>query len=134
MPADRGGEHVAAHLVADDHRHIARRSISPTVDRGQSALALNDVVEGGAVALRPVFAIAARPGIDDARIDGGDRSVIDAEPFGVTGPHIVHEDIGGPPQGREGGPRGWALPAEGEAPLVLVRAWGKSPPAPGSPA
>ncbi len=67
---DRAGEDMAGDLVAYHHRHIARRSVSAAVERGEAAFALDHIVEGGAVARGSVGAVAARPGIDDARIGG----------------------------------------------------------------
>src|SRR5204863_287559 len=85
------GENVPRDLVAHHHRHIARLAISAAVQRGEAALALDHVIEGGAVGGRGIWSVATRRGVDDARVDGGDLRVIDAEPRRRARPHVAAE-------------------------------------------
>src|SRR5436190_6889165 len=78
--ADRAGEDLTRDLVAHHHGHVARRAITAAVQRREAALALDHVIEGGAVGRWGIWSVATRRGVDDARVDGGDLRVIDAEP------------------------------------------------------
>ena len=59
-------------------------------DRHQPAHALRDLVEAGPVAIRAVLAEAGDTGIDEARIDGAQGFVIDAEAEFHVGPIVFH--------------------------------------------
>src|SRR6516225_3785757 len=89
--ADRRGENIAADLVAYRHRHIAGFATDAAVERGKTALPLDHVVEGRAVAMHRLLAEAGGGGVDEARVAGRERIVVDAEPFRRAQPHVVDE-------------------------------------------
>ena len=63
-------------------------------DRHQPAHALRDLVEARPVRVRPVLPEARDAGIDEPRIDRGERLVIDAEALLHVGAEILHHDVG----------------------------------------
>jgi hypothetical protein len=102
---------------ADAHRALARQA----GDRHQSAHALRDLVEAGPVGIGPVLAEAGNAGIDDARIDLGERLVIDLEPLLHVRAEILHHDIGFFDHALEGGEPFGRLQIERHAALVAVQ-------------
>ena len=66
---------------ADAHRPLSRQA----GDRHQPAHALRDLVEAGAVAIRPALPEARDAGIDEARVERLQRLVVDAEPVFTSG-------------------------------------------------
>ena len=81
--------------VADGDPGAHRAFAGPAGDRHEPAHALRDLVEAGAVGVRPVLPEAADAGVDDARIDLAHRLVIDAEPQFHLRPVILNDHIRG---------------------------------------
>ena len=69
---------------------------------------------------RAVLAIAADRRIDDARIERGDRFVVDAECRDDAGPEALDDHVGAPRKGQERVASAGILEIDGEAPLVAV--------------
>ena len=74
----------------DAHRALPRQA----GDRHQPAHALRDLVEARPVGVGPVLAEARNARIDEARIDRGERRVVDAEPLLHVGAVVLHHDVG----------------------------------------
>ena len=114
------GEQAGAEIGdrnADAHRPLPRQA----GDRHQPAHALGDLVEARPVGIRPVLAEAGNAGIDDARIDLGERLVVDAEPLLHVGTEILDHDIGLLDHALEGGEPFRRLQIERHAALVAVQ-------------
>ena len=74
----------------DPHRSLARN----TGDRHQPAHALGDLIDTRAVAVRPVLAEAGDAAVDQARVDGPQALVVDAEALLHARPVVFHHDVG----------------------------------------
>ena len=97
-----GGEHAGGEVGdrdADAHRSLTRQA----GDRHQPAHALRDLIEARPIGIGPVLAEAGNAGVNDARIDLGERLVVDTEPLLHVGPEILHHDVGLPDHALEGG-------------------------------
>ncbi len=75
---------------ADAHRPLPRQA----GDRHQAAHSLRDLVEPGPVGVGPILAESGNAGVNDARIDLGQRLVIDLEPLLHVGAKVLHHDVG----------------------------------------
>ena len=102
---------------ADAHRPLPRQA----GDRHQPAHALRDLIEARPVGIGAVLAEAGNAGIDDARIDLGERLVVDAEPLLHVGAEILHHDVGLLDHALERGEPFGRLQIERHAALVAVQ-------------
>ncbi len=102
---------------ADADRPLPRQA----GDRHQPAHALRDLIEARPIGIRPVLAEAGNAGIDDARIDLGERLVVDAEPLLHVGPEILDHDVGLLDHALEGGEAFGRLQIERHAALVAMQ-------------
>ena len=82
---------------ADAHRPLARQA----GDRHQPAHALRDLIDAGAMAVRPVLAEAADAAVDDARVDRLHVVVRHLQPVLHLGAHVLDDDVGGLHQAHE---------------------------------
>ncbi len=102
---------------ADAHRPLPRQA----GDRHQAAHALRDLIEARPVGVGAVLAEAGNAGIDEARIDLGERLVVDAEPLLHVGAEILDHDVGLLDHALEGGEAFGRLQIERHAALVAVQ-------------
>ena len=93
--SDGGGEDMAAELVGDGARHVARlATVAHGVQCGEAAHTLDHVVEGRAVSMPPILTEAGGAGMDEPQVARRQRGIGEAEPLGGADPHIVHEHVG----------------------------------------
>ncbi|MCY1225703.1 hypothetical protein D9M72_379070 [compost metagenome] len=108
-------------LVGDQAGHVFRPLAVAGAQRHQSAAGLDNVVEGGLVAVRAVLAEAGRDAVHDARVDARDRLVAKAQPLDRRHAHVMHQHVGAGDQRaqRFGALRG--LQVEHDRALVAVQ-------------
>ena len=80
--------------VAHGDARADRRPAGLAGDRHAAAIALGHHVEGGAVAVGPLFAEAGHTARDDAGVERGERRVVDAEPLRNARTEVVDDDVG----------------------------------------
>ena len=107
--------------VGNRHAGLGRRLAGMAGDAHHPGHRLRDQIEARALRPRPGLAEARDAGIDQARIDRGQRRVIDAEPLGDAGAVILDQDVGGLDQAVEHLACRLALQIEREAALVAVQ-------------
>ena len=118
MPSDANSPALRSAIGnADAHRSLPRQA----GDRHQPAHALRDLVEAGPVGVGAGLAEAGNAGIDEARIDLGERLVVDPEPLLHVGAEILHHDIGLLHHALEGGEPFGRLQVERHAALVAMQ-------------
>ena len=115
-----GGIHAAREVGdrhADAHRPLARQPR----DRHQAAHALGDLVEARPVAVGAVLAEAGQADVDEARVDGAQRFVVEAEPVLHVGPIVLDQHVGAFRHLLENGDALGLLEVERDAALVAVQ-------------
>ena len=89
------GRHQAHRAVGQGQGHIARLAATGAAHQaGNSRSALNQVVVSRLARIRPLLAVAIKAGINDARIDGFEPLVINAQAQHGLRPDVVDHHIG----------------------------------------
>ena len=99
------GDRERGYFVGQDGRRVARFA-ADRHQRGDTGLALDDVVIGRLAAIGTAVAVAVQRRIDQARIARAHRLMREAEFFDLLRPHRMHENVGAidqPPQRLGGG-------------------------------
>ena len=91
--------HEGAHGVDDGHAAEDRPAVRLAGDGHQPAHGLDEHVDSGFVSPRPRRPEGRERAVDDARIDGSDALIVDAQPFGHTAFVRLEDDVGGGGQG-----------------------------------
>src|SRR4029453_4410705 len=65
-----------------------------SLERHQTAERLEDRIEARTIAVRSRRAESRDRRIDEARVDGAQALVADAEPLGDARAHVLHDDVG----------------------------------------
>ena len=102
---------------ADAHRPLPRLAR----DRHEAAHSLRDLIEAGPLLVGTVLPEAGDAGIDEARIEGGEALVIDAEPVLHVRPEILDQHVGLLDEALEHGAPFGRLQVQGEAALVAMQ-------------
>lgn len=85
----------AGHLVGHDGADIAWRTGQLLLHERQATFGLDGVVVGGEIRIRSAAAVTVAIGVDDRRIQRGDRGVVEAEISDRLGAHRMDENICG---------------------------------------
>ncbi|MNS27574.1 hypothetical protein D3C72_595260 [compost metagenome] len=107
-------------LVRDDGSDIARLARQHGLDGRQTAFRLNGVVIGGEVVVGTAAPVAVAVGVDDGRIESGDRRIIQSKPRDRLGPLRMDEDVGRLDQGLERRHARFGLEVEDDASFAAI--------------
>ena len=115
-----GGKHTGARVGNGNtgaHGPLTRQA----GDRHQASHALGNLVKPGAGAVRPVFSKAGNAGQDDARVDLGQRLVVNTQPKLDIRPKVLDHHVGVLNQLEKNLLGLRLLEVEGDRPLVAVQ-------------
>ena len=88
------GEEDARAEIGDGDAHAHRPLAGNAGDGHEAAHALGDLVDAGPVAVRPALPEAGDAAVDEARVDGAQALVVDAQPPLDVRPVVLHHDVG----------------------------------------
>ena len=109
--------------VADRHADLGRAAavdIGGAGDRHQPADGLDDEVVAGPVGRRAARSVARDREVDEPRVQGPERLVVEAEPGEAIAPEVLDQDVGVGQQPAQDGRAVRVLEVEAEAALVAV--------------
>src|SRR5215471_11021840 len=87
-----GGERCGV-VVGGRGPEIDRRA-AEALERHQTAERLEDRIEARTIGVRSGRAEGRNRRIDEARVDGAQTLIADAEPLGDARAHVLHDDVG----------------------------------------
>jgi hypothetical protein len=81
--------------IGDRDSGLHRRAVGLAGDRHDAGDALRHQIEAALVLHRSRLSIAGDGGVDQPRIEGRQRRVVESQPGHDTGPEILDQDVGG---------------------------------------
>ena len=118
---DAAGEVEAGGEVGDGDADAHRSLTGKAGHRHQAAETLRDLIDAGAIAVRPVLSESRDAAVDDPRVDRAHRVVVDAEAVLDVGAEVLDHDVGTPRQREEDLAAARVLQVERDAALVAVQ-------------